>query len=143
MVALAGFALSLVVVVLTLSTSAIRSTSDVVPSGASEFESKPGVNWSGAQPVLIDGLRRARAAVELAGLGPFVVTSVTDGVHLPNSFHYRGRAADLRTRHLAAERWESYRETVARALGPGWDVILEDDHVHAEWDPHAGSGGVA
>lgn len=110
---------------------------------------KPGVAWKSAKGeparlVLLAGLYRVQWAVEAAGLGPLTVTSVWDGTHLPDSRHYVGLAADLRTHHLSSEAdrrrmWE----VVAEALGPGWDVILEVDHIHIEFDPRAANAAAA
>lgn len=94
-------------------------------------------------PDLVAGLHRAKWAVTAAGLGPFVVTSLYDGTHLPNSFHYKGRAADLRTRHLDAASVDRMWKLLAQTLGPGWDVILESDHIHIEFDPRAANAKAA
>jgi hypothetical protein len=105
------------------------------------IETKPGVAWKGpnGEPTkleLVAGLYRAQWAVLAAGLGPFVVTSLYDSTeHLPNSYHYKGLAADIRTRHLDAAGIDRMWHVIASALGPGWDVIFESDHIHIEYDP--------
>lgn len=80
----------------------------------------------------------AAAAVNAANtLGldvDIVITSGTDGTHKRNSLHYRGRALDLRTKTLGDDKY-LWAETVKRRLGKGYDVILESDHLHVEWDP--------
>ena len=60
-----------------------------------------------------------------------VITSGKDGVHGKNSLHYEGKAIDLRT-------WNVLDNLVKRIrvqLGAEYDVILEKDHIHIEWDP--------
>lgn len=62
-----------------------------------------------------------------------VITSLNDGHHSHQSFHYSGNAADLRIWHLADP-----AATVARIkerVGPDYDIILEKDHIHIEYQP--------
>jgi hypothetical protein len=75
------------------------------------------------------------------------ITSTFDGKHGKGSLHYvkprRGedwrlpdayRAARLA--YLAARAlYLEYLEDVRAELGPGFDVLDEGDHVHAEFDP--------
>lgn len=100
---------------------------------------KPGVVIDGVQPVMW------RAAVCIEDLcakykKEAVITSGKDGKHGANSLHYKGLALDFRTFHLPG----SYlglaaRDVHARAhaeLKPrGFDVVLENDHIHIEFDP--------
>jgi len=60
-----------------------------------------------------------------------VITSGRDGKHGLNSLHYQGLAVDLRT-------WNLLATVVARIraeLGSDFEVILEKDHIHIEYDP--------
>jgi len=70
----------------------------------------------------------------------FVLTSVNDSVHMPKSKHYEGNAFDLR-RPVHFFNYEgSIENMVGRfklALGAHYDVVLEDDHIHVEYDPKA------
>ena len=62
-----------------------------------------------------------------------VITSMLDGSHKINSKHYEGLAVDLRIwdiRHPA-----SCVSKMKNALGSNYDVILEIDHIHLEFDP--------
>jgi hypothetical protein len=61
------------------------------------------------------------------------VTSLMDGKHMEGSKHYTGHAADLRTRNLISPRVVA--DELAHALGPDYDVVLEKDHIHMEYDP--------
>lgn len=63
------------------------------------------------------------------------ITSGTDGVHSPTSLHPKGRAFDFRTKHLGQFEKEAVFETTKAILGKDYDVILESDHLHVEWDP--------
>lgn len=60
------------------------------------------------------------------------VTSLTDGQHSSGSHHYVGWAADLR---LPQNTPAALVAALRRRLPEGWDIILEDTHVHMEFDP--------
>ncbi len=66
---------------------------------------------------------------------PLVVTSVCDGKHSWNSLHYVGMAIDFRTRHLAAGDNLKITGELKACLGLEFDVVLETDHIHVEWQP--------
>ena len=63
------------------------------------------------------------------------LTSATDGKHKAGSLHYKSLAWDVRTSDLPKERWEEYTELVKSFLTAEYDVILEKDHIHVEFDP--------
>jgi len=69
------------------------------------------------------------------------ITSITDSLHSNTSLHYSGYAADLRTRDddLSIQ-WSDnlkYRliKALRGALTTDYDIILEDDHIHVEYQP--------
>ena len=64
-----------------------------------------------------------------------VVTSLCDGSHSRNSKHYEGNGLDLRTRHVAEADKHPIRDKLANKLGKKYDVILEGNHIHVEFDP--------
>lgn len=70
-----------------------------------------------------------------------VITSGNDGKHKPGSKHgqedsaTRGDAVDLRTNVLSPGQASFVRDELARRLGDQYDVVLESDHIHAEFDP--------
>jgi hypothetical protein len=69
------------------------------------------------------------------GIQP-TITSAMDGTHMATSKHYTGDALDWRI-------WESDAAGVTGSilgelqyyLGSDYDVILEKDHIHIEYDP--------
>lgn len=70
-----------------------------------------------------------------------VVTSCNDSSHSKRSLHFTGSAVDLRIRHLSDdedEKMDIAKKIVAMlsvALGKEFDVVLESDHIHLEYDP--------
>lgn len=66
-----------------------------------------------------------------------VVTSLNDSTHGNTSLHYAGAAGDLRTRYFPDGVAFQVAEDLREALGknPDYDVVLEDDHIHLEWQP--------
>lgn len=67
-----------------------------------------------------------------------VLTSGKDGKHKEDSLHYLGRAGDFRTRHVLPDIMQRIVARIKRELGMAFDVILEDDHLHVEYDPKGG-----
>src|SRR5213594_3853636 len=65
-----------------------------------------------------------------------VVTSLRDGEHITDSLHYKGLAADFRTRDMTdAEKSKAFLRLKLTLDDMGYDVILEKDHAHVEFDP--------
>lgn len=63
-----------------------------------------------------------------------VITSAKDGKHSAKSLHYEGKAIDIRIWKIANRAQQVIAEMKAQ-LGPEYDVVLEDDHIHLEYDP--------
>lgn len=105
---------------------------------------KEGVDIRGVSPECVLGLIVASQIYEARGV-PFYVTSVTDGKHKTGSLHYRGRAFDCRlpSRYTADERTDhQIKADLEAALSDQWDVVLEGDHIHVEFDPPQDKGVV-
>jgi hypothetical protein len=61
-----------------------------------------------------------------------VITSTWDGTHSPGSLHPLARALDFRKPSTnVTAKVQELRST----LGKDYDVVLEDTHVHVEYDP--------
>ncbi len=67
-----------------------------------------------------------------------VLTCGRDGVHMVGSLHYVGRAVDLRTIDLAKAKELSLFKELKNRLGKDYDVVLESNHIHVEYDPKGG-----
>lgn len=64
-----------------------------------------------------------------------VLTEVTGGKHGRASLHYVGLAVDLRTRDMSSGMAEEIVQELKKALGFQYDVVLEKDHIHIEFQP--------
>lgn len=70
------------------------------------------------------------------------VTSLNDSVHSPDSLHYgkpgdaRCRAVDIRINDIDRPTLDRCVANLKLMLGEAFDVILEDDHLHVEYDPY-------
>ena len=70
-----------------------------------------------------------------------VVTSGNDSPHMDGSLHYKNLAIDFRTGHswetplMSEEEAREIRDELKARLGLGFDVVLEKDHLHCEYDP--------
>jgi len=63
------------------------------------------------------------------------ITSGLDGTHSAGSLHYYGYAVDLRTFYFDAEECNRAVAQLKVELGAGYDVVLENTHIHVEYDP--------
>ena len=96
---------------------------------------KTGTTQDGVQPAVWYAIGIAERIYAVEGC-QLVITSLTDSKHMKDSFHYRGLAFDIRTRDLNANKLDIIYRNLLHALGPiGYDVILEKDHIHIEYDP--------
>jgi hypothetical protein len=68
------------------------------------------------------------------------VTSLVDGVHPDaKNIHGRGFAADLRIDGVPASLVQAIVQEARLLLyNLGYDVVLEKDHIHVEYDPKPG-----
>ncbi len=67
------------------------------------------------------------------------ITSANDGKHMTNSLHYKNKAVDLRTRDMKNAKVCGWK--IKQYLGKDFDVILEKDHLHIEYEPKKKKGG--
>ena len=69
-----------------------------------------------------------------SGLSP-VITSAHDGTHMRKSLHYEGLALDLRTRYFRDKEDKiKFAQELRDRLGDDYDVVVERDHIHVEFD---------
>jgi len=73
---------------------------------------------------------------------PLVITCGTDNhADRPGSLHPAGLAIDIRTRHLTFEQVEQLAADLCRYLDADYDVVIETDHLHLEYDPEEAGDG--
>lgn len=82
------------------------------------------------QPVMAKARGKVALTYHEAGEDLYI-TSKRDGIHGLGSLHYEGLAIDVRY----PQKREGIIEKLKSALGPGFDVIAEGDHIHIEYDP--------
>ena len=93
---------------------------------------KRGVSIKGLRPEALLGMILCDQIFKDEGW-TFTVTSCTDSIHSEGSLHYKGLAFDVRTKTLSDP--PDTHLTLKAALAPlGFDVVLEKDHLHLEWD---------
>jgi hypothetical protein len=97
------------------------------------FAAKPGTQLSN-EPAMEYARRVVARVWGLYGYG-LTVTSGYDGSHMSTSLHYVGLAEDYRTRDVRASDLSRMVSDVRAILGRDYDVVLEADHLHVEYDP--------
>lgn len=95
---------------------------------------KDGVSLEKLRPEIVVGLMVA-ASIYDSVAKDCTITSVNDSTHMAGSLHYEGLAVDLRISNLDPGQPQTLRDRIALAAGPDFDVVLEKDHIHMEWDP--------
>ena len=102
------------------------------------FEFKQGVllykDGVQVQPVIIEAMSTVAHIYDKFNQ-KLVITSVVDGVHSKKSLHYQGLAFDTRIWYFSEEVLKEVYTCLSIALGKDFDVVLESDHFHIEYDP--------
>lgn len=96
---------------------------------------KPGAKLKGIKPEIVLALLIIEPLLTRKTGAALVITSGTDGKHSAHSHHYTGNAVDIRTRDIEPALRRSLAEEIHDALGDEFDVVLESDHLHVEFDP--------
>ena len=94
---------------------------------------KTGVNLEGVQWQMFKAAVIAEEVYGKQGV-ELVITSANDGKHGDKTLHHKGLALDLRTWTLGGREGE-VAKALQEALGEAYDVVLEVDHIHLEFDP--------
>jgi hypothetical protein len=95
---------------------------------------KETVRILGVRPEVVLGMFITESTMNQLGF-PCVITSVTDGTHSRGSIHYSGGAWDVRIRNIPDDAWSNLVFSLKQALGGDFDVVLENDHIHCEFQP--------
>lgn len=95
---------------------------------------KKGVSLAGARPEIIPAIYVANEVFFELGKN-CTVTSVTDSKHGYGSLHYVGLAFDLRTKHISKGEVVKVARELKRRLTKEYDVVVEETHIHVEYQP--------
>ena len=93
---------------------------------------KPGVRVAGLRPEILLAVVAAERVCAEMGVD-CVVTACVDGVHQAGSLHYCGLAVDLRSRDFRPGNADKAIARLKQCLGTDYDVVLETDHIHIEF----------
>lgn len=96
---------------------------------------KSGVDFAGVDSAIWYACGVMRALYAKRGF-TLVGTSFRDGVHSRASLHKSGFAVDIRIWNIPADVLNLIVSEGRLMLFPeGFDVVLESDHIHVEYDP--------
>jgi uncharacterized protein YcbK (DUF882 family) len=95
---------------------------------------KPGVRITGLRPEMVLAAVAAESVYREAG-HDLTITACVDGKHMAGSLHYAGAAVDVRTRDVPADKISAILAKLKEALAGDFDVLLEGDHIHIEFQP--------
>ncbi len=99
---------------------------------------KAGVSIAALRPQMNVLLAIADAVYAHYGVDCWI-TSGYEGVHGSGSLHFIGLAVDLRTRDLEPGDRVEVRAEISKAAGEEFDLVLEGDHLHCEYQPKFGA----
>lgn len=94
---------------------------------------KSGVKLTGLKPEILLGILVVREVFREHNIN-MVITSCMDGKHKVGSLHYKGYAVDIRTRNIPDAIVPVIINTCRINLGSEYDLVLEKDHIHLEFD---------
>ena len=121
----------IVEIITTLGIACMVSTPDLC------FKEGVRINGPHLYPEMTQITEMARITAPPTDDGKIWITSANDSRHGDTSLHYKDRAFDIRIYnitgkvHYEAELWA---ERLALALGSGYDVVKEKDHIHVEFE---------
>lgn len=97
------------------------------------MELKAGVRILGLKPETLLGMRIVESVYEEFKKS-LTITSVIEGKHSRGSLHYAGYAFDCRLPAGMTD-YTNFVTGLKNALGSDFDVVLEKDHIHVEFQP--------
>lgn len=95
---------------------------------------KTGVSLKNLQPQIVVAILIAYDVYSAADYS-LVITSASDSTHCNNSLHSHGLAIDLRIKNIPFATILAITKEIKQDLGNEFDVVLESDHIHIEYDP--------
>lgn len=92
---------------------------------------KAGVDISRLKPEIRKRLNKIESIINALLGEEMIITSTYEGTHCAGSLHYAHWAVDVRSMHKRSAVWGE----IKRYLGDDYDVLLENSHIHIEYDP--------
>jgi len=92
---------------------------------------KAGVDISRLKPPIRKKLSMISILIWSIEREELVISSTYEGNHSEGSLHYADLAVDIRRNNHG----RMVRDELKNKLGRNYDVILESDHIHIEYDP--------
>jgi len=92
---------------------------------------KAGVDISRLRPEIRKKLNEIARRVWAIEQKELIITSTYEGSHSEGSLHYANLGVDIRR----GKHGQEVRDELRDKLGMDYDVILEADHIHIEYDP--------
>jgi hypothetical protein len=101
---------------------------------------KSGVTLSGLKSEVILAALVMDQVYTQYGINDCVITCGLDGKHIRSSKHYIGHALDFgikkdNNNYLDSHTIEKLAEVSQKRLGDDFDIIVEQNHIHCEFDP--------
>jgi hypothetical protein len=96
------------------------------------------INGAHFDPVMVRIIDVARETAPMMEKGKVWITSANDSKHMIGSKHFINRAFDIRIKNIIGDvNFEArlWAERMQTELGDDYDVLLESDHIHVEFDP--------
>jgi hypothetical protein len=95
---------------------------------------KPGAKIRGIQPEMVLAFNIVDEVYKKYG-SECIITECTGGDHGRGSLHFVGFGGDVRTRMFSAPELDCIELDLRNALGSEFDVVLESNHFHIEFQP--------
>lgn len=92
------------------------------------------VNIQGIRPELLFAILVTNDIYKKFGQ-ELVITSLNDSKHSKTSLHYAGCAFDARIFYFDDSEYSQVAAAIKTRLGIDYDVIIEKDHLHIEYQP--------
>jgi hypothetical protein len=96
------------------------------------------INGAHFDSAMVRIIEVARDSAPMLEQGTVWITSANDSNHDATSLHFTNRAFDIRVKNIIGDVKKEARlwaEKMQIALGDDYDVILEKDHIHVEYQP--------
>lgn len=89
---------------------------------------------AGLTPQAVLGITCCWSIYQKRGLD-LTITAGIDGAHMRASKHFCGNAWDMRSSNIPTSDLGVVRDECQKACGDDYDIIIEADHLHGEYDP--------